>query len=68
MEGVVAEEEAARGDNDDEDMRSEQEDPLPLKGWQFSSTGQFTTISPQLGPENDLYNGKNNLKHLVISH
>ena len=69
MKGVVAEEEATRGDNDkDEDMESEQRDSLPLKGWRLSSTGQFNTISSKLGPENDLYNGKNNLKRLVISH
>ncbi len=49
-----------------------QDKPLPLKGLQFSASGIFPKITdgtdPQLGPASDLYNGRNVLKHLVISH
>jgi hypothetical protein len=69
MEGVEVEGDTAHmGSKDDEDMEPEQDKSLPLKGWRFSSTGQFADISSQLGPETDLYNGKNSLKRLVISY
>jgi hypothetical protein len=46
--------------------------PFPLKGLQFSALGIFPKITdgtdPQLGPASNLYNGRNVLKHLVISH
>ncbi len=69
MEGVEVEGDTAHmGSKDDEDMEPEQDKSLPLKGWRFSSTGQFTNISSQLGPETDLYNKKNSLKRFVISY
>ncbi len=46
--------------------------PLPLKGLQFSASGIFSKITdgadPQLGPASNLYNWRNVLKRLVISH
>jgi hypothetical protein len=45
--------------------------PLPLEGLKFLASGVFPEITegtePQWGPASDLYNGRNTLKHLVIS-
>jgi hypothetical protein len=46
--------------------------PLPLEGLGFLASGIFPEITdgtePQLGPASNLYNGRNVLKHLVISY
>ena len=46
--------------------------PLPLEGLKFSASGVFPEITegtePQWGTASNLYNGRNTLKHLVISH
>jgi hypothetical protein len=46
--------------------------PLPLEGLRILASGIFPEITdgtePQLGPASNLYNGRNVLKHLVISY
>jgi hypothetical protein len=53
-------------------MKREMTERKARKGLHFSATSNFPKIvdgtDPQMGPERYLYNGKNTIKHLVISY